>query len=169
MGIESIIIKEFTFRNGLDERGREIANLIDSVNAVCLNVRRTDFVSNQVANRFHGVCEMDYFTRAVKMMASKVNNPHFFVFSDDLEWCRANMHFDYPFTFIGNESAGFKFGQKLHLMTICKHFIIPNSSFGWWAAWLNPDPNKVVIAPNQWYRNRRIDTTNLLPIGWIRI
>lgn len=167
--IEPIIRKEFTFRDDLDERGREMAERIAAVNAVCLNVRRGDYVSSPSANQHHGVCGVDYFMRAAEVIAGRINSPHFFVFSDDIEWCRANLRLDYPFMLVGNEYAGNKFGQKLQLMIKCGHFIIPNSSFGWWAAWLNPDPDKVVVAPMHWCRNKRVNTAEFLPPEWIKI
>jgi hypothetical protein len=167
--IEHIIRKEFTFRDDLDERGHEMAKKIKEVNSVCVNIRRGDYVSIPKTYLHHGVCDEDYFDRAVQMIADKISNPHFFVFSDDVEWCRDNLHFDYPSTVVTQDYAGKQFGQKLHLMTLCQHYIIPNSSFGWWAAWLNPNPDKIVIAPLQWYRNPRMDTSKLAPLQWIRI
>lgn len=167
--IELVIRKEFTFLNDLDEHGKEMAERIASVNAVCLNVRRGDYVLIPSVNQHHGVCDVDYFMRAVKVITGKIDNPYFFIFSDDLEWCQANLRFDYPFIVVGHKYAGKKFGQKLNLMTRCKHFIISNSSFGWWAAWLNPNPGKVVVAPMCWFRNTRVNTTELLPSEWIRI
>lgn len=167
--IEPIIRKEFTFRDGLDERGHEMAKKIKDVNSVCVNVRRGDYVSNPAANRHHGVCDADYFARASRMIAERIHNPHFFIFSDDIEWCQDNLRFGYPSTVVTQDYTGKKYGQKLHLMTLCKHFIIPNSSFGWWAAWLNPNPDKIVIAPLQWYHNPRMDSRHLVPPEWVGI
>jgi hypothetical protein len=167
--IEPIIRREFVFRDAFDEKGIDMARRISAVNAVCLNVRRGDYVSNPIASQHHGVCELNYFTNAVSIIASKVPNPHFFIFSDDFEWCRSNMHLDYPCTIVGDEYGGRKFGQKLHLMTKCKHFIIPNSSFGWWAAWLNTSSDKLVIAPARWCREISSETKGILPAEWISI
>ena len=167
--IEPIIRKEFTFRDDFDERGHEMAKKIKEVKSVCINVRRGDFVSIPQANLYHGVCNVDYFIRAVQLVAGKIPNPHFFIFSDDVEWCRDNFRFEYPSTFVTQEYAGKKYGQKLQLMTLCRHFIIPNSSFGWWGAWLNNNPDKIVIAPKKWLNDVSIDTKDLIPEGWIRI
>lgn len=108
-GIEPIIRKEFTFRDDLDDFGREMAARISSVNAVCLNVRRGDFISISVANQHHGVCEIDYFVRAIRIIGEKVSNPHFFIFSDDTEWCHANLRFEHPFTLVDRSNGSCQF------------------------------------------------------------
>lgn len=167
--IESDIRREFSFRNGLDANGREMAARISSVNAVCINVRRGDYVTNPAANLHHGVCSVDYFTRAVAEIVARVPDPHFFIFSDDLEWCRENLYLDRPCTIVGDAYAGEKYGQKLNLMTMCRHFIIPNSSFGWWGAWLSTNPGKVVVAPARWCQNPRVDSKDTTPPEWLRI
>jgi hypothetical protein len=167
--IKPSIRNEFTFRDSLDERGQEMADRIAAVSAVCLNVRRGDFVSIPVANQYHGVCEVGYFARATEIIGEKVTDPHFFIFSDDINWCRTNLHLDYSSTLVGHEYAGRNFGQYMQLMIRCQHYIIPNSTFGWWSAWLNPEPSKIVIVPQLWCRNPLIDTSDLMPVDWIRI
>ena len=91
---------------------------------------------------FHGLLEIDYFDQAVRIIQNKVQKPHFFVFSDDIDWCRKNIRTSAPLDFVAHKCAGAKFNNYLQLMILCNHFIIPNSSFGWWAAWLNLDPEK---------------------------
>ncbi len=166
---EPVIRGDFTFREGLDRHALQMARRIEDSDSVCLNVRRGDFVNIAAASRYHGVCDTDYFLRAVSEIKSIVGKPRFFVFSDDIEWCRTNLPIDPPPTIVDHTYAGARFGQYLQLMSGCRHFIIPNSSFGWWAAWLSRNPGKVVIAPKQWYRDNRMDTRYLTPEEWIRI
>jgi Glycosyl transferase family 11 len=166
--IEPIIRKEFSFRDVLDQRGCEMAARIREVASVCVNVRRADYVTIKAAQEHHGVCDMDYFLEAVELVSEKVIKPHFFIFSDDIAWCRNNFRLDYPLTIVTHDYAGKRFGQYLHLMTQCENYIIPNSTFGWWAAWLNPNPDKIVVAPLQWYSNLRMDSRHLVPPEWIR-
>lgn len=166
---EAEIRREFSFKRDLSGPAKEVSRKIRAVNSVCVNVRRADYVTNPEANKFHGVCGVDYYHRAEQMMAVKTEEPHFFIFSDDIAWCEKNLAFDGPMTFVSHDCAGDKFGFYLQLMRQCRHFIIPNSSFAWWAAWMNNDTNKIVIAPRNWFVDRSINTSDLTPTNWIRI
>lgn len=164
---EKQIRKDFEFINKVEnETGeiKEMLNLIESTNSVMLNVRRTDYLNTS----FHGVMGLDYLNQSKEIIESKVENPHYFIFSDDVEWCRENIQFE-NMTLVDHRYKGEKFGFYLQLMSKCKHFIIPNSTFAWWAAWLNTDENKIVIAPKQWFTDNSINTTDLIPSNWIRI
>jgi hypothetical protein len=112
---------------------------------------------------------MDYFSQAVEIIVSRVISPVFFVFSDDINWCHQNIRINYPLHIISHEYAGEKFADYLKLMTLCKHYIIPNSTFAWWGAWLNPDPEKIVIAPKQWFKDSTMNSKDLVPDRWIKI
>jgi hypothetical protein len=167
--IEVTIRKDFTFSDPLDEKGLELAKNISSSNSICLFVRRGDYASIKSTIIHLELCGIEYYSKAFKYISEKTDNLEVYVFSDDLEWCKANIKFDRPTIYVDNSFAGNKYGQHLHLMKLCRHFIISNSSFGWWGAWLNPDPNKIVIAPKQWYKNPQMDTSHLIPNNWIRI
>jgi hypothetical protein len=145
-----------------------IAALMDETDSICLNVRRADYVSLQASIDMHGFVGKEYYDRGIALIAPKVKVPHIFVTSDDVEWCQANLRFDYPTTFLGHEHKGYKFGNYLMLMSCCKHFLIPNSTFGWWAAWLNPSLDKIVVCPRNWFRDPNIDSSDMIPEGWIR-
>jgi hypothetical protein len=164
---EEEIRKDFEFINKVEnETGeiKEMLNLIESTNSVMLNVRRTDYLNTS----FHGVMGMDYLNKAKDIIEQKVENPHYFIFSDDVNWCKENINFE-NMTLVDHRYKGEKFGYYLQLMSKCKHFIIPNSTFAWWAAWLNTDEEKVVIAPKQWFTDNNINTADLIPSNWIRI
>ena len=163
--IEDIIRAEFTFIKDLDEKCQSLARKIQSVDSLCVHVRRGDFVANPT----HGTMSVQYYQVGLKCLVDKISSPHVFVFSDDIPWCKQNLVFEIPTFFVGDDYAGEKFGDYLHLMTLCKYFIIPNSAFGWWAAWLSSYPEKIVIAPKQWFQDLRHDTRDVIPDGWIRI
>jgi hypothetical protein len=161
------IRKDFQFKDKIENQTgdvKEMLDLINSTNSVMLNVRRTDYLNTS----FHGVMGLDYLDQAKELIETKVDNPHYFIFSDDVEWCKENINYE-NMTIVDHRYKGDKFGYYLQLMMNCKHFIIPNSTFAWWAAWLNNDSNKIVIAPKQWFTDSNINTADLIPSNWIRI
>ncbi len=167
---EDIIRKDFTFRNALPGETAEVAERIKGSNAVCLHVRRTDAANNPVAQKVHTLAPMSYYERAVATVKKHTKDPiKVFVFSDDIPWCRENVKIDADHEFVGDEHSGVEAQGHLHLMSLCKHFIIPESSFSWWAAWLSSNKNKVVVAPDPWFKVATIDTKDLLPEGWIKL
>ena len=116
---------------------------VKACNSVALHVRRTDKVredDSQASN-------LGYLTRALDKICSMTDNPEFFVFSDDINWCRENLHKarDFNYHFVEGQTVA----QDLALMSICKHVIMGPSTFSWWGAWLNENPNKIIIAPKR--------------------
>ena len=124
---------------------KEIMNQIDSCESVMINIRRGDFL-NKI--NFHGVMGVDYVDHAVKILKSSLSKLRFFIFSDDLSWCKKNIKLE-KCTFVEHIYAGDRFEYYLQLMKRCKHHIISNSTFAWWAAWLNDNPDQHVIAPKK--------------------
>jgi hypothetical protein len=162
---EDLKRNDFSFKSPLSQASEELARQIGNCNAVCVNVRRGDFLVTPL----HGTCSPEYYKKGEAIIASQIDNPHFFVFSDEIEWCRENLSFNNTVTYVGHEYAGYKFQDYLRLMSICKHFIIPNSTFAWWAAWLNTNAHKIVIAPKRWFANDNLDTKDMLPPDWMAI
>jgi hypothetical protein len=159
---------DFEFRNkvevGCDSDTLQLLGLIKSTDSVMVNIRRTDYLNTN----FHGVMGVEYVTEATKIIRTKIEDPSYFVFSDDIEWCKKHIRLP-RMHFVDHKHAGSKFEYYLQLMKWCKHFIIPNSTFAWWSAWLNRSSEKIVIAPKNWFSDLRIDTTDLVPSNWIRI
>ena len=160
-----MIRQKFAFKTPVLESSQALLSEIKNVNAVCLNVRRTDFLKVDNLN----TTDTSYFVKAANLMSKKVESPHFFIFSDDIEWCKKHIILDAPVKVVGHEHKGEKFGNYMQLMIACKHYIIPNSSFAWWAAWLNEYQDKIVIAPRKWFNDVDIDTSDLSPPNWIRL
>jgi hypothetical protein len=167
--IESLIRDEFTFHKQLEDENLQILSLMKKVNSVSLHIRRTDFQTT-ISNNTHGICSLDYYKKAVESILNKLANPHFFVFSDDINWAKENLKLPYQLTFISGNN-GDKSYIDMQLMSVCKHNIIANSSFSWWGAWLNSNPNKIVIAPKIWFSNEELNnqTNDLIPDKWIRM
>ena len=159
------IRKDFAFVHPLLEESKPLLERIQQTNSICLNVRRTDFLKVSNLN----TTNKDYFLRAAKKMAESIDSPHFFIFSDDVEWCAQNLNLSHPTTLVTHAHKGEKFGNYMQLMKACKHFIIPNSSFAWWAVWLSEHKNKQVIAPKKWFNDAEYDTSDLVPAEWVRM
>lgn len=144
--IKEKIREEFTPRYDKLEKNQFLYNSIENSESVCITIRRGDFLSKEHKSRFY-VCTEDYFKRGIEYMQKHLKNPRFFVFSDDVEWCKKNMNFP--------ENTEFEDGtdpvwEKLRLMYSCKHFIISNSTFSWWAQYLSRNEEKIVVAPSRW-------------------
>jgi hypothetical protein len=112
---------------------------------------------------------MSYYQNAVNIMAHKTDNPLLFIFSDDIQWVKANFKSDHPMLFVEQSDEGLH--SDFRLMSLCKHNIIANSSYSWWAAWLNDNENKTVIAPRQWYQDSRAQSrvAEMIPKEWVTI
>ena len=160
------LLKELTLKNSFSGVAKDIEKQEIECNSVSLHIRRADYILNKQVNNDFGVCDLDYYYKAIKIIKNKVNNPHFFIFSDDINWAKDNLKIDDPIIFVSR--ANLQDYEELMLMTKCKHNIIANSSFSWWGAWLNNNPNKIVIAPKQWFKNLKINTKDIVPETWIR-
>jgi len=137
-------------------------------NSVSLHIRRGDYLTNPDAREMHGVCSVDYYQRAVAHIVDRVSDPTFFLFSDEPDWVRENLELRASVRLVDHNGpdAG---SEDLRLMSRCSHHIVANSTFSWWGAWLNPNPEKIVIAPKQWFADDSIDTSDLLPASWVRL
>ncbi len=162
--IRSRIRADFAFKNVRRANGNsDLANRLGSMESVCVHVRRGDYLRPGDQRGFLGRA---YYQRAVQAMATRVKNPVFYVFSDDIDWCRKNIELPYPQAFVPSENEE----EHLKLMTRCKHFIIANSTFSWWAAWLATNPGKLIVAPKRWFRKSSgLCSADLIPKDWITV
>ena len=162
---EKEIKKLFSFNNSnFDEKVKELCGkIVKDKYAVCLNVRRGDFVGSKI----HDVVNLSYYENAIKILKEKFNeNLNFYIFSDDPDWCKKNLsNISDNVEIIGHEFAGQSFSAYLYLMTNFKKYIIPNSTFAWWAAWLANSEEKYIIAPKIW-SNHLKNNPSILPKDW---
>jgi hypothetical protein len=134
-------------------------------NAVCVHVRRGDYLAADHAAQ-HGVCAASYYERAMRLVAERVENPRFFVFSDDLAWSRQHIRgADVAFVDANPVDAAH---DELRLMSACRHHIIANSSLSWWGAWLARRDRQIVVAPDPWFSARK-ETPDLFPKSWLAL
>ena len=162
-----ISIKEYLHRNlklkNSSEKLVDYINQIRKVNSISVHLRRGDYLSEEVANHI-GVCDIRYYIRAIEKISLKNQDALFYIFSDDISWCIENLKINKRLIFVGNE---FKPEEAFELMRNCDHNIISNSTFSWWAAWLNPNPNKTIIAPKTWWISDPLKTP--VPTKWVKL
>jgi len=165
--IREILQREFTPRNNMTPENIQLLEQIKSCNAVSLHVRRGDYYSDPGTSRLYACCTSNYYQAAIDRIKGLLENPTFFVFSDEPDWAESGLDLDNKVIVRANspESAH----DDLRLMQNCRHHIIANSSFSWWGAWLNENPDKIVIAPRTWINLANTDTRDLIPESWIRL
>ncbi len=164
--IRNEILKDFTLKQDISKEAKEYLKQIQNSNSVSLHVRRGDYVQNSNTNKIHGVCDLNYYKRAIKYILEKMDNPMFFIFSDDIKWCKENFDFLENKIFVDKTKSAI---EDLELMKNCKHNIIANSTFSWWGAWLNENNEKIVIGPKQWFVKKEWKNLNLVCEGWIKV
>lgn len=164
--IRNILLKDFMVRHPLEGKNKEVAKEIVGSNSIGIHIRRLDYVTNQKTKEYHGELTKEYYDKALSIITQSVPNPTLFIFSDDIRWVTENMSFPFNTVHIGwnLESPH----EDMRLMSLCKHFITANSSFGWWGAWLGVDSKKIVVAPEKWTNDKR-DTNERVPESWIKI
>lgn len=141
--------------------------------SIAMHVRRGDYVTNNHTNAFHGTLPIAYYQAALTRInaeigLSQAKNVCHFIFSDDPDWCRDNFGFLKSIEIVSHNLNG-RPALDIHLMQHCRHHIIANSSFSWWGAWLNDDPEQIVVAPKNWFRKTTIDCRHIVPERWHRI
>lgn len=142
---------------------------IGNANAVSLHIRRGDYVSNAAAHATHGTCTLDYYQRAARHIAETAqSDPVIFTFSDDPDWVRENLELPFEMRFV-DHNDGSTAHEDIRLMSACRHHIIANSSFSWWGAWLNPSPDKIVVAPKRWFAHPKMHNPDIAPDSWVRM
>lgn len=170
--VEKELREDFKFKPVPDEQNQAVIDKINSTNAISLHIRRGDYVQKKRFQNKYATCSLDYYKRGVEYIVNKVEQggetPTLFIFSDDKEWVKENLNLPYECVFVDNNS-GSKSYEDLRLMSLCKHNIIANSSFSWWGAWLNNNPDKVVIAPQKWFNDEKVVQTDVIPQSWVRL
>ncbi len=160
-----LIRKEFTLKIAPSGENLRIGQSIQDSNAISLHVRRGDLVTNPEAHKLSGLCDMAYYEQAMNILEQSVDDPVYYIFSDDPEWVQENMKIKNTHHFI-TDNLDKKDHVDLWLMSQCKHHITANSTFSWWGAWLNPNPEKQVICPKNWFKDPSKSTKLLFPSGW---
>jgi Glycosyl transferase family 11. len=161
--IEAEIRKEFTVK---EEYIRHLPPLAHEP-SLFIHIRRSDYLKKEVQD-YHGTMDADYYNKALEYVSKKAPNLKVYFFSDDIEWVKQNIKIDHPYEMVTGNLTHTAI-EDFYLMSRCQHAIIANSSFSWWAAWLNNHPAKIVVAPGRWFINTKLNTKDIIPPNWTLI
>ena len=164
------IRKQFSFLPFDEKKNIAIMNKMEKENSVAIHLRKgADYLQSELMGK--GLCGVEYYIKAIEYIKQNVDNPVFYVFTDNPEWVKNNLpKFDYILV-DWNEVAGKKNFRDMQLMSCAKHNIIANSTYSWWGAWLNPNPNKIVIGPTKFFNpiNKFFSSSDIMCEDWVRI
>lgn len=145
--IKGILQNEFTPKYPVKRENEKLFHIIESRNSVCVTIRRGDYLADEYKKTFY-LCDLEYFKKGIEIIKQKVKEPVFILFSDDVEWSKQNLKIEGAEVYA--ESGNDPLWEKTRLMYSCKHFIISNSSFSWWAQYLSRNKEKIVVCPDRW-------------------
>lgn len=147
--IRTQLIELFSFPEIKDSKNKNLVNEIQSCESVAIHIRKGNDYSR--LDRYNNTCEIDYYMKAINTLKNKIDNPRYYIFTDNPQWVKDNFNFvDYKII-DWNPTVGWGNHLDMQLMSLCKHNIIANSTYSWWGAFLNTNPNRIVIAPHKWF------------------
>ncbi|MCQ2788789.1 MAG: alpha-1,2-fucosyltransferase [bacterium] len=156
----------FKFKDYSFIQNHDLLSEIQSTNSVSINLRLCEYVSNLEIAKIHYICKENYYKNALNYINDKLENPKYYVFSDDIEMAKGYLPSGYEYVFCN--TANWK--EDLYFMQNAKHNIIANSSFSWMAAWLNKNEEKIVVAPTQWFTKvAKINYKDVVPKSWVKV
>lgn len=166
-GIRKELLNDFSYIKEMNEENKSLADyIVSNNNSVSLHVRRGDYLTTKAAkNLYCSPFEDGFYDRAVSFIEEKIDNPEFFLFSDEPDWVKENLKINHKTTVV-DINKGDNSYWDMKLMSLCKHNIIANSSFSWWGAWLNENPDKIVIAPKAWSYDKAFSHEDMIPEEW---
>ena len=163
--IRPILIKEFTPKFPPLSCNQDLYGIINSTNSVCVSIRRGDYLNSKYSTTFY-ICDETYIKKAIEKAQQLISNPVFIFFSDDIEWVKNHIKLSFPSYY---ESGHDPTWEKMRLMYSCKHFIISNSTFSWWAQYLSRNTSKIVISPDHWTNDPQRDPLHLISDNFVTI
>ena len=169
-GVEDKIKQDFTFKNLPGSSNKEILDTVNNCMSVAVHIRRGDFKNLPVL----GTIGQEFYVKAIDYMLRKVTDPVLYFFSDDMNWVKENFKDyskRYKINYIETNNSKGSEADDLRLMSNCKHNIIGNSTFGWWGAWLNNNPQKIIVTPERLFADPEIDKQlkGMIPDNWVRL
>jgi hypothetical protein len=166
--IREILLQELSLKEEFKSpEFKELQTEIQNNNSVGIHIRRGDYIKNPSVTKYHGICSVSYYKTAIETIKSKTTAPVLYFFSDDPKWVSENFELNENAKIISDQNLSAP--EELFLMSSCKHNIIANSTFSWWAAWLNQNHDKIVISPTPWVEKTPNPHPNIIPETWIKI
>lgn len=165
--IRDILLSDITLKESIEDKYKDLFQKILENNSVSIHIRRGDYVNDKKTKKAHYVFGLEYYQKAIQVIKERLQNPIFFIFSDDIDWVKQNLKINEETYYVSNDNI--KDYEELIIMSKCKHNIIANSSFSFWGAWLNQNKDKIVIAPHRWNNKFIKEYRDLLPEDWIKI
>lgn len=166
--IKNKLRSELIFPDIDAEKNLRVIKEIKESNSVAIHVRRGDYLNKDNSRLFCNLGESHYYQNAVSYLKSKYNDLKYYVFSNDIQWCMDHLPLDNS-TYI-DWNRGAESYRDMQLFSACKFQIIANSSFSWWGAWLNNNPQREVLAPNEWFvKSSGYSDDMIIPKEWVKI
>ncbi len=166
--IRETLLTDFKLKDGFSPAGASFAQEMANTESVALHIRRGDAVHNPRGHSFHGFCPNEYYEQGVEEIAKKKGkNLTIFIFSDEIAWVKENLKLPYPTRYVS--APNMKDYEELILISKAKHQVISNSTYSWWGAWLNNNPEKIVVAPKKFFANPSLDTRDIYPQSWLLV
>ena len=164
-GLRNDLLAQFKPREPLSVTSRRVLDRIQSTNSVAVHVRRGDYVTSNAAAKIYCHLPTEYYTSAINAWAATQTRPEVFVFSNDIAWCRQQLDLPFPVAFVDHNNTATAH-EDMVLMSQAKCCVIANSTFSWWAAWLNERKNRTIFAPSKWFHAGTLDGSSIIPESW---
>ena len=165
--IKEQLLKDFTPNYELSAKTQKMMTDMQAHNSVFVGIRKGDYAAKASARKHFGVITNEYYSKAMDLISSKVDNPVFHIFSNDIEWCKQNIDFGNHKVIFRDKEIQTNDFEELMVMSSCKHAIISNSTFNWWGAYLIKNPKKEIVCPLRWFNDET--SINIVPKEWNRI
>ncbi len=167
--IREILLNQIIINQAISNYTKYVKKQIkDRTNSCSIHIRRGD-MANETNMKIHGICSLEYYQDAIKYLENKLGKLNYFIFSDDIEWCKSNLNIS-DAIFVDSKEKRIAH-EDIYLMSLCEHNIIANSSFSWWGAWLNSNLDKICIAPKAWFADKELQeqSIDIVPESWVRL
>jgi len=165
LDIQTRVLESFSFQKDLSEKSHSILNEIKENESVAIHIRRGDYLEKENHKLYGNICTINYYEKALQIIQERLPNAIFYIFSDDPDWVKKSLSLEKMHMIDWNKKEDS--WQDLFLMSQCKHNIIANSTFSWWGAWLNKNPDKIVISPSKFINGS--NCRDRIPEKWIKI